>query len=379
MFAPRPPRALAAACFLSNLDRFAVGPLLVAIAATTHTRLGAATMVASGHAVAYGLGQPVWGVLSDRLGRVRVMTVALLAAGAAGLASAFAPTLAAIVVLRTLTGAFAGAIVPTSLTYLGDTVPVERRQRALSDLMAAMGLATALATLFGGVVAHLVGWRVVFAVPATCALLVALVLHRLPEPPREVVPIRPWEVLRERWALVVMALGFLEGGLLLGGMTFVAPALQDEGAGEALAGAVAASYGIGVMALTQVVKPASTRLPAWTLAAIGGALMTTGLSLVALDRRAVTVAIAGVLLGGGWAFLHSTLQTWATTVAPRARGTGVALFVTALFVGSAAGSTAGAPLAQDGRFGALFAVAAALAVPLTVAAALARRRYRPPG
>jgi hypothetical protein len=53
----------------------------------------------------------------------------------------------------------------------------------------------------------------------------------------------------------------------------------------------------------------------------------------------------------------------------------VAFFAASLFVGGAASSWAAGPLAQDGSYALLFGLAAAVAVPLTVVAALSRRRY----
>ena len=48
--------------------------------------------------------QPVWGMLSDRLGRVGVMRLALMAVLVPGLLSAFAPNLAVLVVARAFAG-----------------------------------------------------------------------------------------------------------------------------------------------------------------------------------------------------------------------------------------------------------------------------------
>lgn len=377
-----PPRSLVAACFLSNFDRFTVGPVLFAVATALQVRLAAAAAVASGYAIAYGLSQPVWGMLSDRFGRVRILYGSLIAAAVAGLLSALMPTLWPLVIVRTLAGASFGAIVPTALTYIGDTIPMTRRQGALSDLMSVLGIGTALATAFGGVIAHVAGWRLVFALPAAAAVVVAVVLRRLPEPsgrptPRHRGPAPLVRVLHERWAYVVMGLGFLEGAVLLGSLTFLAPALQDTGLSAARAGAIAGLYGVGILVFTRVVKRLTNRRPAWALFATGGLLMGGGHVLTAVHQTVAAIAVTGVLLGAGWAFMHSTLQTWATSVVPEARGTGVAMFAAALFVGSAVATALGGPLADDGNYGPLFAAAAMTTIPLTAAGVLARRRYTP--
>jgi predicted MFS family arabinose efflux permease len=379
-----PPRSLVAACFLSNFDRFTVGPVLIAVATGLQVRLSATAAVAGGYAAAYGLSQPVWGILSDRFGRLPILRGALLAAALAGVVSALMPALWPLIVIRTVTGGCFGAVVPASLTYIGDTIPVSRRQGALSDLMSALGVSTAIAMVFSGVVTHFAGWRPVFALPAAAAGVVALLLRRLPEPPRRPAapatryrPLRT--VLSERWSYVVMVLGLLEGGVLLGCMPFLPPALQAHGLSAARAGAVVGLYGVGILVFTRMVKRLTTRRPAWALIVVGGVAMGAGY-LVAADRQTIpAIAMTAVLLGAGWAFMHSTLQTWATTVAPEARGTGVAMFAAALFVGSAAGSALAGPLAQDGRYDLLFGAAALTVIPLTALAACTRRRYTPRG
>jgi predicted MFS family arabinose efflux permease len=377
-----PPRLLVAACFLSNFDRFTIGPVLIAVATGLHVRLSATTAVASGYAIAYGLSQPLWGMLSDRFGRMRILRGAMLGAAIVGVVSALMPALWPLIIVRTVTGGFFGAVVPASLTYIGDTIPISRRQGALSDLMSALGVGTAIATVFSGVVAHVAGWRPVFALPATAAGVVAIALRRLPEPARPPSPHRDrplMTVLRERWSYVVMALGLLEGGVLLGCLPFLPPALQANGLSAAPAGAVVGLYGVGILVFTRLVKRLTTRRPAWALVAVGGLAMGAGHLLAAAEQTIPAIALTAMLLGAGWAFMHSTLQTWATAVAPEARGTGIAMFAAALFAGSAAGLALGGPLAEGGRYGLLFGAAALLTIPLTVAGAVARRRYVPRG
>ncbi|WP_181784449.1 MFS transporter, partial [Pseudonocardia pini] len=116
-------RLLRLAVATSSLDRFAISPLLVVIGLDLGASLAQVAVAASAYYLAYGVMQPVWGLLGDRIGLVRVMRIALVIAGVAGLASAFAPTVAVLVVLRTLTGACFGAVNPAGLVYVGDTWP----------------------------------------------------------------------------------------------------------------------------------------------------------------------------------------------------------------------------------------------------------------
>ena len=81
------------------------------------------------------------------------------------------------------------------------------------------------------------------------------------------------------------------------------------------------------------------------------------------------------MIGCCYAIFHSTMQAWATDIAPEVRGTAAALFVTSAFTGGAIGSGLGALFAQEHQYGRLFLAAAALSVPVVIIAALTRARY----
>ena len=96
--------------------------------------------------------------------------------------------------------------------------------------------------------------------------------------------------------------------------------------------------------------------------------------------RSVPVAIAvTVLLGLAWASLHSSLQTWATEVLPAARATIVSLFAGALFCGSALTAVAVAGLADAGRYGTIFLLAALGTAPFGLVATWGRARWQRTG
>ena len=375
--AARPPSALSAAAFTSSLDRFAVSPVLVGIAADLGASLAATVPIASGYFLSYGLLQPVWGILSDRYGRVRLLRGALLAAALASVCSALAPSLPTLIAGRVVAGGLYGAIVPTSLTYVGDTVAPSRRQGALTDLMAAIAAGTAVATALAGALSHVIGWRGVFLLPGAAALACWWGARGLPEPPlpeagHVLGPVR--RALAAPWALLVYALAFVEGAILLGPLTLLAPALQDRGVGAAVAGLATAAYGVGVWVFARVVRGLSRTWPTWRLMLVGGSAMGVGYAVVTAYVAIPTVVVTTVLLGAGWAFLHSSLQTWATSVVPAARGTVVAFFAASLFVGSSLSTATAGPYADRGQWPVVFGVAAVVAVPLTAVAVLARRR-----
>ncbi|ANY10508.1 permease [Pseudonocardia sp. HH130630-07] len=384
-------RLLQLASLVSTCDRFAIAPLLVPIALSFGAPLATAAGAAGGYFLAYGLMQIVWGVLSDRIGRVRAMRVALVGAVLGGVASVLAPSLALLIAARVVTGACTAALIPAALVYVGDTWPTAVRQRPLSDLLAATALGTAVATAGAGLLADLAGWRVVFAVSAVACAVLFVALRALPEPGTGApagregaglrgAVVRPLAaVLGSGWALVVLLLAFVEGAVVLGVLTYLAPALQAGGSSAGLAGLAAGGYGVGAVVFSRVVRRLVGRWSPAGLAATGGTFLVVAWVFPLVTVHPATILAAGLCLGGAWAFLHSTLQAWVTEVVPQARATAVALFATLLFLGSSAGTALGAPLADAGSFPTLFLAALLVALPLSVGAVLARRRYSAAG
>ena len=374
-------RLLQLAAFFSTFDRFVVAPMILTIAASLGASLGRATATASLYYLLYGVMQPVWGMLSDRLGRVRVIRLTLFGAAVAGVLSAAAPNLTVLISARALAGGLFAAVIPASLVYVGDTVGMDSRQKALADLMAASAVGTALATVLGGLAAYLDAWRLAFATPALAGVALAVLLTRLPEPKgfdaenAEGPLVQVGRVLRRPWAVAVVGVALVEGAVLLGCLTYLAPSLESVGFSPAVAGLVVGLYGLAVLGWTRAVKLLTNRIGSSILILIGASMLALGCASAAADQSLAGVGAAAVFVGGGFAFMHSTLQTWATDVVPEARATVISLFAAALFAGSGIATMAAAPLAEAGSFGLLFALGAATAVPLGLFAGLARRRY----
>ncbi len=380
--------------FITMFDRGVIGPLLVAIALDFRVPLATAAMVATVYYIFYGGMQLVYGILSDRLGRVRVMRISLAGAAAAGVLSTIAPTLGTLVLARGAAGGLTAAILPASIVYIGDALPFRLRQRVVADLLATAAIGSASAALVAGVVARYASWRLAFLIPAIVAAILFFGYRRLPESRAAGTGGGPLAqlgvVARKPWAIFLIGLAFVEGIALQGLFTFLAPALQARGFSAAVAGLIVAGYGLSVsdqIPIQHVPNPHNEAYLRAKRDKLGHTLHHQGLALdeemmliagfaaAALDPAIPGVLAASVLAGGAYAFMHSTLQSWATDVAPGARGTAAALFVTAYQLGAAGGVAAVAGLAGSQRYAAIFWVAAAVAVPVAVLGTIARARY----
>lgn len=372
-------RLLHAAVFFSSFDRLVIAPLLLAVAVDLDVPLHDVTVMATVYLAGYGTMQIVWGMVSDRLGRVRTLRIALVIAAVAGVATSLSPTLELLTLSRLVAGGAYAAIVPGALIYVGDTVPIARRHGPLTDVMMATALGMSAATLLGAFVADLVSWRLAFGLPSAVVLGLAYLMRSVPEPQvrpeRESVMARLATVARNRWALLVLTFAFLEGMVLLGVLNYLPTSLQFEGMSTAGSGLVTAAYGIGIVVFSRVVKVLSTSLPATRLIAVGGVLGTFAYVALVVDQALVGVLLGSILLAGAWAFMHSTMQKWVTEVAPRARATSVSLFASSLFLGSAASTAFGAGYADREDFMTYFVIGTTVMAGLAITATVMHARY----
>jgi len=375
-------RLLQLATFTSQFDRLMIAPMLVVIAAEMGRSVEDVSLAAAIYFLCYGIAQVGWAVVSDRLGRVRTMRLALLLAMVGGLASAFVPDIGWLVAARGLTGACFAAAIPGGLVYIGDTVPMQVRQAPLTDLMTSSAVGMAAATVTAGAIADFTSWRAAFALTALIAGALSFLLRGLVEPelgPPPAVWSSIKSVLRNGPALLVLGLVLVEGLVLLGPLTFLPVVLHASGLSVTLAGLLTAAYGISVLVFARVVKGRTRTMAPWLLILVGGGMAVLAYVVMVVSHGAVAVVVGTVFLGGGWAFMHSTLQTWATDMAPGYRATAVSLFATLLFSGSALGAAIYGPMVDEGSFTTMFAVTLIGSVPLVAIATLGRRRYATKG
>ena len=118
--------------------------------------------------LAYAVGFLIWGPVSDRYGRKKVVVLSLSVLTLTTLGCAFAPTLGVLAILRACQGMAAAGFAPVALAYLTESVLPAGRARAIG----AMSTAFLAAGIFGQVLASIIalslGWRWFFGL---CGLI----------------------------------------------------------------------------------------------------------------------------------------------------------------------------------------------------------------
>jgi DHA1 family tetracycline resistance protein-like MFS transporter len=124
---------------------------------------------------------PIWGHVSDRIGRKMVLVVSQIGATVGWTMLAFAPTIGWVFVARIVEGVSGGNISVTQ-AYVADLVAPEQRARAFSYVGAAFSAGIVFGPAFGGLLVGRYGYTAPFLAAAGLQLLtLVLTLVMLPE------------------------------------------------------------------------------------------------------------------------------------------------------------------------------------------------------
>jgi predicted MFS family arabinose efflux permease len=320
---------------------------LPALASHFHLGLAAVAQVITFFSVGYGLAQLGYGPWGDRVGKWRVIALAVLASAVSAAACALAPGFVTLVIARVLAGITCAGIIPLSMAWIGDAVSYDRRQPVLARFLTGQILGMGAGQWLGGVAADFGQWRLPFAALAVWFVVAGVLLWRARGAGQARSPGRPGSahpvaelgaVLRQPWARVVLTVVFTEGVLLFGAHAFFPTHLhQTHGLSLSAAGAIVTTYASGGLIFAAASRQLVGRLGETGLARAGAVLTAAGLLLLALSPVWWTALPACVGAGLGFYMLHNTLQTNATQMAPQARGAAVALFASAFFLGQTVG------------------------------------------
>ncbi len=361
--------------FLVSVDIRILAPVLPSISNSLGSSPGTIGLAMTSYSLAYGTGQLFYGPLSDRLGRIAVVRAAGVGFSICAILSALTVTTWQFILVRLLAGALAGAVLPLTLVFIGDTIEYERRQLVLGRYVATNFAAMAFAASIGGAVSHFISWRLMLIGNAILALIPLVFLWRLDTRAGNETAAcvdRYIDLLRNRRALFLYVTIFLQGFLVWGGITyFGAFGIQRYHLNQFTVGLLIALFGIGIMTGGLMMGRIRSRYSENTLAIAGGLLM--GLSYLAfIPHWPISVFAVGLLVMGlGYASLHTTLQLRGTEISATSRGKAFSLFTFSLFGGMSIGSAAFGWLVDAGSYEAMFAIAGVGLIGVGLATALA--------
>ncbi len=146
------------------------------ITLTTAGYLGSLTLVAS------ALGGVVFGVVADRFGRTRALSLSILLYSVFTAACGLATSVTMLAVFRVLLGIGMGGEWASGAALVSETWPARHRGKALGLMQSCWAIGYGLAAVVTALVMPAFGWRAVFFVGVLPALLTFWIRQRVPEP-----------------------------------------------------------------------------------------------------------------------------------------------------------------------------------------------------
>ena len=188
----------------------------------------------------------VWGPIADRFGRVRTLTLTILCYSVFTFLGCVAGSIVALGCFRFFAGIGIGGEWTLGSVLVGEEWPEDRRVWGAAWMHTGYYFGIFLAAVLNYLVGSHYGWRVMFAIGGTPAILVAFIRHGVHEPERWAEAARPraWDAFRLLFSRLYRRRTVLNAMFLLTAMIGLwAGSVYVPGAVSQIAGR--ASYGAG--------------------------------------------------------------------------------------------------------------------------------------
>jgi predicted MFS family arabinose efflux permease len=155
-------RLLAGITLLIFFQAYMVAPMIPRLAILFGASTQMIGLAVPAYLIPYGLSTLFYGLLSDRIGRRRIMYASLFAFVALTALTVMSRNATEMIFWRLLTGFGASGVVPLALALIGELYPYQERGRPLGWLFGAMAGGMAFGSTFGVLLEPVIGWRGVF-------------------------------------------------------------------------------------------------------------------------------------------------------------------------------------------------------------------------
>ncbi|MFA0815491.1 MAG: MFS transporter [Anaerofustis sp.] len=329
--------------FLANGDNYAAAPLLLNIATDLHLSVETAAVSVTAYMLAFGAFTLLFGPLSDRFGKVKIINIAAMGTALFSILGGFAFNLTSLIFLRAMNGAFAAGIFPVTMALVGQSYDDAHRHKALGKVMGLMFLGGASATAIGGALAYFGSWRVVYIAYGAAELIAALLMLKLLQRDTPVISTLNYvKAYREplgnpKFMRIVLTIFFV-GFSVFGTFTYSGKLLQQLTGYDVLGvGLILSLFGLGTVLGGRLAPKLKQRTGARYFILTG---VLGSLSLYALSAgRSLYLLVPGLFFFGvAFIFLQSTLVAAAQETLPKTRGTAMSMASFNMFVGGAIGT-----------------------------------------
>ncbi|NYE95652.1 putative MFS family arabinose efflux permease [Psychromicrobium silvestre] len=375
--------ALACAGVATFAQLYSVQGVLPAMSADLHVSAADAALTVSAATIGLALAVIPWSAVADRIGRLRAMSIAVIAAVALGLLVPLMPNLPSLLSLRFLEGAALGGIPALALAYLSEEVHKLHAGIAAGTYIAGTTVGGLLGRVIAGPIGDLAGWRIGILTVSLLASVAAVWFILLAPGQRGFSPVRkndggPGLVARLAINLrnpALLAL-YAQGFLLMGGFVAIYNYLgfRLEAPPFVLPATITSLLFLAYLAGTVTSRVAgglSTKLGRRRVLAGSTAVMILGVVLTMVPWLPV-VLLGLLVLTGGYFAAHAMASSWTTVRASIGPAQAASLYNLFFYTGSSLiGWLGGFVFQALGWIGlALMVMALALLAMLTAWAAL---------
>jgi len=225
-------------------------------------------------------------------------------------------TLAVMITLRGLMGAFYAAIPPVSAAHIADTTSQEQRAAGMAQLGAANGLGMVLGPMIGGLLVHNSLTLPLYAAAALPVLGILLLWRRLPpHRPENSLPTKPVRLSDARLRLPLLAILLAMSGVITAQMTVGFFAMDrlglDPQDAARIAGFAMATVGVTLI----VVQLSMSRIPGVSPRQflIAGTLVAAlGFALVSILNSVGALILCYGIMAAGLGLVFPSIQTLAS-------------------------------------------------------------------
>ena len=130
---------------------------------------------------ATGLGGIIFGALGDKYGRKTVLQWTIIIYSIGTLLSAFSWSFYSLVIFRFITGLGVGGEWATGQIYINETFPDDLRAKFGAFMQSGAPVGVILASIVGGVISPIIGWRMTFLISIIPAIMVIFIRRYLKE------------------------------------------------------------------------------------------------------------------------------------------------------------------------------------------------------
>lgn len=373
-------RILAIVAFFVGLDSLLVAPLLPVITETISIPDGSGGLLITIYALCYGITAPVFGMMSDRVGRKRMIIIGFIIFSISTFCTGLAKHFEILLLFRGLTGLSGAMIMPSIFALVGDKVTYESRGKAMGTIMGAMIGSTVIGVPIGAFLSEIGNWQWTFYSIGFLTLFLTLLINHIlrNEKERDDVHVSLTETVDAPLKMTVVNISVLFALLatflwtigLHGMFSYIGVYYENNfGISVGKIGIVIFLAGVGSVAGNILGGKLADKIGKKSVIVIASIVSSISVMLFSLSTENLVIAIIvhiiwSLFIGFGQASLTALISE----LKPAVRGTVMALNSSAMYIGMTIASGVASLAISNGfpfsSLGTICAIASLLVLPI---------------